>query len=610
MSLDEVRIGRPEVAAARVKPQLVGSVGPVPWTQSVWTWFWGGLLLACVPMLVIYLMRMWRLEHYQYFPFAIGIVAWLVWTRSDRRFYPPANLFSLIALTVGGMAFFGAVVLRSPWFMAIAFFCFASGCLACMRNLHGGSLLVLALPLMLLVRLPMGYDQLLVIELQRITTVLSSLLLDVVGVPHAVDHNVIQLPGRELFVAEACSGIQSVFTLAFLSTLLIAIYQRRLWLAPFYLAIALVLAVAGNVVRVTMVAIAESWWGMDWATGWSHDLLGYITLGLSALFLVSFDQWIVSFLHPTSKSSAASDHNPVIQLWNWFVDDGSTVDMVDRYYKSGAGETLTVEPAYRTKMTSWMNRFQAKPALIATACMSIVLLCVATARAFSVDSLALEAGSGMFVEGVVFEPADDLFVNVSSGFSLANHQVSRDNENPILGWNSDIWRYDRRDSSQEIVGQFAISQTYADFHELCVCYQGLNWNLLDRHRRDVTNSAGSPQLVVGTIANGSRPEVATDVPVAYALFSDGAGGHGYLWYASIAASGKLKLPPERLGRLGSRLTDALEGDQGEANESIMMVQLWVTSPKQLDATTTTQITSDFALLRQRISDNIRTGATK
>lgn len=261
-----------------------------------------------------------------------------------------------------------------------------------------------------------------------------------------------------------------------------------------------------------------------------------------------------------------------------------------------------------------MNRFQAKPAMIATVCMLIILLCVCTVRAFSVDSLTLDTGTGMFVEGVIFDPADDLFRKVSGDFNLTNHQRSRDNENPIFGWNSDVWRYERRDSGrdfgQAVVGQFAISQTYAHFHELCVCYQGLNWNLLDRYRREVSSSAGTGERVFGEKANARTPEDAGEVPVAYALFHNGGGGHGYLWYASITASGKMKLPPERLGRLGSRLTDALEGNQDDAHESVMMVQLWVTSPERLDASITAQITRDFALLRQTISEDICTGATR
>lgn len=587
MSWENLRVERSAVAAERVK----SPVAP-PATDSLWMWFWSGLVLACAPMLVIYFSRMWRLEQYQYFPFAIGIVAWLAWTRSDRRFYPPANLTSLGACAMGGIAFVGAVALRSPWLIAIALVFFATACLASMRGRQGRSLLSLALPLMLLIRLPMGYDQLLVIELQRITTVLSSLMLDMVGIAHAVEHHVIQLAGRELFVAEACSGIQSVFTLAFLSTLLIAIHQRRLWLAPFYLAIALVLAVAGNVLRVTMVAIAESWWAADWATGWSHDLLGFTTLGISALFLFSFDQWIVSVLHPTSASSGASVHNPIILLWNRIVDDASTVDMAEHYYESAGDEVSPTEPAYRVKLGRWMNRFQPKTGLIATACVSVILLCVASAAALTVKPMAFDTGVGMFVEGIIFDPTDDLFQQVSGDFELTDHQVSRDNENPILGWNSDTWRYQRLDRGDCITGQFAISQTYAHFHELCICYQGLDWRLLNRYRREVTPPTKP----------GSPPESSsTEVPVAYALLSNSQGAHGYLWYASISASGKMVLPPERPGRLGSRLIDAFEGNPSESHEPIMMVQLWVASPEQLDARATAQITRDFAQMRQRIA---------
>ncbi|MGZ7227087.1 archaeosortase/exosortase family protein, partial [Streptococcus pyogenes] len=75
-------------------------------------------------------------------------------------------------------------------------------------------------------------------------------LLDAFAVPHAVANNVIQLANRELFVAEACSGIQSVFTLAFLALLMIAWRRRRVWMTPIYLLIACLLAVFANVIRV------------------------------------------------------------------------------------------------------------------------------------------------------------------------------------------------------------------------------------------------------------------------------------------------------------------------------------------------------------------------
>ncbi len=580
--------------AGRTNQTASEPVGPtsfpeVPWNRSVWTWFWGGLLAACVPFLVIYFSRMWRLPHYQYFPFAIVAVLWLVWTRSDRKFHPPATIASWIGLLAGAAAMTGGLVLRSPWLVAIAFVLFAAGCLSCMQGRRRSSLLSLALPLALLVRLPLGYDLLLVIELQRITTVLSSLMLDVLGISHSIARNTIELVDRELFVAEACSGIQSVFTLAFLATLIVAIKGRRLWLVPFYLVIALILAVTGNVIRVTTVATVDTWFGWDWAVGWPHEVLGYTTLGLSVLLLLSFDQLIVSLLHATGTSSQASKHNPIALLWNGLVDDGSTVDTVEEYYLQGSSRRATSTlSVYQQRISASMNRMQAKPVVVVLLCLSVTLLGVSTLRAFSVERMESEGGSGLFVDGLIFEPTPDLFTRLTSAeFTLSQHTIARDNENPVLGRNADTWNYRRPVGTESAIeGQFVISQAYAEFHELCFCYELQDWELLNRFRKSFEQGEGET----------------AQVPVACATFRTPTGGRGYLWYASISASGKMMMPPEKPGRLGSRFADAIE--ETETSDSIMMIQLWITSAVPLDNQTTNQLAADFALLRRKIAEEV------
>ncbi|TWT94290.1 exosortase U [Neorhodopirellula pilleata] len=579
-------MNRPQAASVQTRPSNMNSEPstPVNWKESVWTWFWGGLLLACLPMLVIYFSRMWRLPHYQYFPFAITAVVWLAWTRSDRTFRPPTTFVSIAALALGGVTMAGGLFLRSPWMVAIAFFFFSTGCLSVMQGRRYESLIALALPLALLVRLPLGYDQLLVIELQRMTTVLSSLMLDVLRVPHSVARNVIEMPARELFVAEACSGIQSVFTLAFLSTLLIAIFGRRLWLTPFYLVIALILAIAGNVVRVTTVACVETWFGWDWAEGWAHDLLGYATLGLSSLLLVSFDQLIVAVLHPTNQAATAAKHNPVIRLWNWSVDDGSMVDPAEQYFLN-VETPVAVKNSRFSRWTQSMNARQRRSVRIAVVLASISLVGVTTVRAVSVDPMgAAEGGAGMFVDGILFDPPQGLVESFADKFRLSNRSTSRDNENPILGQNSDAWAYT---GPEGIMGQFVISQTYAGFHELCFCYENQDWLLLNRHLK----------------SSASSDEDGNDVPIAYALFRTSKDAHGHLWYASVTASGKVVRPPERPGRIGSRFADTMRSDL-ENNEPIMMVQLWLTTTEPLDTSVNNRITDDFVLLRRKLAEEV------
>ena len=179
------------------------------------------------------------------------------------------------------------------------------------------SLFGLVLPLLLILRLPLGFDQLLVLKLQRITTTLSSVVLDLVGLPHAVNNNVIQLSTRELFVAEACSGIQSVFTLMFLAVTIVVMNRRVLWIAPLFILVSNVLAVATNVVRVCVIAMADVWGGIDLTKGWPHELVGYGALTIGILFLLSFDQLIHTLLHPIKADSGG--RNPLVRLWNAIV---------------------------------------------------------------------------------------------------------------------------------------------------------------------------------------------------------------------------------------------------------------------------------------------------
>ncbi len=229
-------------------------------------------------------------------------------------------MLSWIAIGVGvALTAFG-IAIASPWICAVAFVSFAATFYFAATDKEGRSLIGLALPLVMLINLPLGYDQLLTIRLQQITTGLSSVMLDVLAIPHAVANNVIQLTTRELFVAEACSGIQSVFTLMFLATLLVSIYRRPIWLAPLYLVIAALLAIAANVLRVTVVAVGDVWLSIDLADGWQHELVGYSALCIATLFLLSFDHLVTTLLHPVDPV-VDGENNPLITAWNFIVGD-------------------------------------------------------------------------------------------------------------------------------------------------------------------------------------------------------------------------------------------------------------------------------------------------
>ena len=270
-------------------------------------------------MMVPYMANLWAQERYRYAPFALVGVAWLTYMRWDFVCRAPRGWISWLGLILGmGLVLLGALI-PSPWVAGCGFIALATVFLTSSQGEHDPSLIGVALPLFLLVRLPLGYDQILVIKLQRATTIFSSVLLDVIRVPHAIANNTLQLPSRELFVAEACSGIQSVFTLMFLATILVAIYRRPLWFAPIYLAAGVVLAVFANVVRVSMVAVGDVWFKIDLAQGWQHEVVGYFALSIGILLLLSFDRLIVLLLHPIEQATVSGTRNLFIEFWNLMV---------------------------------------------------------------------------------------------------------------------------------------------------------------------------------------------------------------------------------------------------------------------------------------------------
>ena len=435
---------------------------------SQWQYFWLMLLLAVAPMMLPYFSNLWSREPYRFFPFCLLAVGWLTYLRWDRQFRAPRGILSWIAIGAGvALTAFG-IAIASPWICAVAFVTFAATFYFAATDTEGRSMFVVALPLVMLINLPLGYDQLLIIRLQQVTTGLSSVMLDVLAIPHAVNNNIIQLTTRELFVAEACSGIQSVFTLMFLSTLLVSIYRRPIWLAPLYLSIAALLAVFANVLRVTVVGVGDAWFSIDLAIGWQHELIGYAALCIATLLLLSFDHLVTTLLHPVDPV-VDGENNLLITAWNFIVGDDHQYDPVAA---RAAAPSLETESRYGAMLwkSLWSRRIL----------VSVLSILGVAAIAQAVN---LQRPVPIFVSPteVIYQPNADVFDRSFSSIEVQGHERTRGGSNPRLGENADIWTCVPRQSTAEI--QVVLSQPYAGWHELCICYEINAWILLNHDIR-------------------------------------------------------------------------------------------------------------------------------
>jgi exosortase len=156
---------------------------------------------------------------------------------------------------------------------------------------------VLAFPLFFLfmmVPLPQSLVNVIAFPLQLVAADLAVNTLQWFSVPVLREGNILHLPGRPLFVAEACSGLRSLMALGTLGVLF-AYFFRKSWPERILLVASTIpIAILVNAARVALTAVL-SLMHSEWAEGAVHQFEGFIMFGM-AFALLMLEATLVSLL--------------------------------------------------------------------------------------------------------------------------------------------------------------------------------------------------------------------------------------------------------------------------------------------------------------------------
>jgi len=126
-------------------------------------------------------------------------------------------------------------------------------------------------------------------NLRLLVTELGLAILHVFELPVAREGSVIILPTETLFVAEACSGISSVFSMLPASVLL-GYFTQHGWRGRLALVASVVpIAMFWNLVRVLVTVVGSLWYGSENVAGPLHEPTGLLTFSLGCATLIGFD---------------------------------------------------------------------------------------------------------------------------------------------------------------------------------------------------------------------------------------------------------------------------------------------------------------------------------
>jgi exosortase len=124
-------------------------------------------------------------------------------------------------------------------------------------------------------------------------------MLELRHVPVVLSGNVIRLPGRDLFVTEACSGLRSLTALLALGVLAGGLWLRHPLSRALLVALAVPVAMAVNAIRVFvtgfLVYFVSPEFGegfMHWSEGWLLFLVAFAILGAFTWVVRGAEAWL------------------------------------------------------------------------------------------------------------------------------------------------------------------------------------------------------------------------------------------------------------------------------------------------------------------------------
>lgn len=235
------------------------------------------------------------------------VAAWVIWEQRERwrTLRPRASILGVLVL-VPCLA--SLLVSEMKVLIWLAPFAFVGSLLAIVLAHYGWASLRAALPpsivLLLMCPLPGRVQDEITVPLKHVAAVLATGLLDLSGIPAALDGNLIRLPGIDhLWVAEACSGIRSFISLTSIA-ILFCLFWNRGW--PLKLAVLLAaapIAILVNGLRIWLTGYLSVKVSPEAAQGFFHDFEGLLLFAVAGILLVG---WVLAlnFLFPLRTAEA------------------------------------------------------------------------------------------------------------------------------------------------------------------------------------------------------------------------------------------------------------------------------------------------------------------
>jgi exosortase len=238
------------------------------------------------------LVRQWASDdNYSHGVLVVPFAAYFAWQRrSAFRRTPVRPSATGLVVVLCGLALFAAGQLAAELFLErVSLIVLLTGALWFLAGWEHVALAAFPLAFLLfMVPLPAVVFNQITFPLQTVAARAGQALIAIAGVPVLRDGHVLQIPGRTLEVAEACSGIRSLVSLFMMAAVLgyfaddgrggtrMRVVRRLVLLAA-----AVPIAILANAARVAGTGLACYWISAEAADGYFHTFSGWLVFAVA-----------------------------------------------------------------------------------------------------------------------------------------------------------------------------------------------------------------------------------------------------------------------------------------------------------------------------------------
>ncbi|HQR08669.1 MAG TPA: exosortase U [Gemmatales bacterium] len=551
-------------------------IPPSPRTANSWLQFIPLLIVfaAFLPLLVMHGVALWAKPHYQFFPLVLLGSAVLGYFACQRQGRLNPGRYQMAALGFGFLSLLGLGAGAFVQSSLVAFGSFLVGSMAFIYSWGGWQLVKRWLPawlfLWLIVPPPFNWDQEFITWLKFVTARWTGYVLDVFGIVHVMEGNVVIVPPyNQLLVEEACSGIHSFFAIITCALFFVFWFGRPIAHAILLIIGSICWVLAANCARVVLIAVAQVRFNVDLAHGLRHDILGFVIFLFLVLLTLSLDR-LLCFVFNSTYSFMSLFKKGRMVLSKMMESQKKKVDLGTTRWPG-----LSVTWVY------------AKPILVLA-----LLLCV--------FNYGLAALGVMEVMAPAEQPLFDAMAKVPEGalpmrfatqaaganfdWERISFEVPPEREvDAKIGRFSRTWKY--RTPSMDEPAIFSCDYPFVQAHDLTVCYVANGWFLL------------SSNATTGQLPNGD-----TDY-VVEATFRKPDGQHAFLIFSLSDVNGHPQTP--RIGSLDNFWVNRIKRfQQVLARKQTYLsyqIQAFATSYGVIKTNEQEQIKQMFHVLRNRLT---------